>query len=51
MVALVRKSNVQLLIDISKSVCISTEFHISEGLRRGPEFSHNNYLMDYSIII
>ena len=40
-----------------KSIHISTDFQISEGLRRGPEFSHNytidyliDYFMDYIII-
>ena len=35
-----------------KSIYISTDFQISEGLRRGPEFSHNytiDYLIDYLI--
>ena len=32
-----------------KSIYISTDFQISEGLRRGPEFSHN-YTIDYVII-
>ena len=35
-----------------KSIYISTDFQISEGLCQGPEFSHNytiDYLIDYLI--
>ena len=42
---------------VRKSIYISTDFQISEGLHRGPEFSPNytidyliDYLMDYIII-
>ena len=37
---------------VRKSIYISTDFQISEGLRRGPEFSPNytiDYLIDYLI--
>ena len=57
MAALVRESNVQLLmylLDMCVShLYISTDFQISEGLRRGPEFSPSytiDYLIDYIII-
>ena len=38
---------------VRKSIYISTDFQISEGLRRGPELSPNytiDYLIDYIII-
>ena len=38
---------------VHKSIYISTDFQISEGLRQGPEFSPNytiDYLIDYIII-
>ena len=38
---------------VRKSIYISTDFQISEGLRRGPEFSPNytiDYLIDYITI-
>ena len=56
MVALIRESTLQLLKYslgiICKSIYISMDFQISEGLSRGPEFSHNytiDYLIDYII--
>ena len=43
---------------VCKSIYISTDFQISEGLRRGPKFSYNctidcliDYLIRYIIII